>query len=87
MKYHWMTCPNCDGELAINYMETASGTAGSVRRWSHDRQTNDGRKFEIKDRASETPFQVECPCGAVLDIPARAEAARGEREGAFRVNL
>jgi hypothetical protein len=87
MKYHWMTCPKCDGELAINYTESPSGTAGSVRRWSRDRHTNDGRKFQIVDRQPDTPFQAECPCGAILDIPARADATRAEREEDMRVKI
>ena len=87
MKYRWMTCPKCDGEIAVNYMETGSGTMGSVRRWSHDRNTNDGRRFEVAGRQPGTPFQTQCPCGATLDIPAKADAARAEREEDMRAKI
>lgn len=82
-----MECPKCDGEIAINYADSPSTVFGSVRRWSHNRTINDGRKFELPAPPPGSGFTVECPCGGKLEVPSRPDAVSAEREADLRVSL
>ena len=82
MNYFWTVCPKCSGELTVQWVETAGGISGSLRRWSSDRTTNDGRKVEISsgDRAAGGGFRTACVCGEGVTIdPARVTKASTER--------
>lgn len=84
MNYYWLECPGCHCELAINTSTTAGRVAGSVRRWSADRSTNDGRPFEA---AAAGPLSVACVCGHALALPDKPSAVGAEREADLRVKL
>ena len=85
MNYHWTTCANCGCQISINWSARTTGVAGSVRRWSSDRSTNDGRPFVLA--ASSTPIQVPCVCGASLDLPEQPDAKGEDRGENMRVTL
>jgi hypothetical protein len=77
VNYYWTVCPACSCEVAIQFVETPGGLGGSVRRWSSDRSTNDGRKLETP-RAEVAPdgsFSATCVCGQPIGV----EAARVTR--------
>jgi hypothetical protein len=89
MKYHWTDCPRCRCHLAINTSDSPSGVSGSLRRWSADRATNDGRSIQVA-RAELSPgggFVVACVCGQEIAVPDRPDAVSAEREGDLRVDL
>jgi hypothetical protein len=89
MKYFWTDCPKCRCHIAVNYSETQTGIAGSLRRWSPDRSINDGRAVRIA-RAELPPaggFAVTCLCEQTIDVPAKPDAVSAEREGDLRVKL
>jgi len=48
MNYHWTDCPGCSCHLAVNWMVRPEEIAGSLRRWSADRSTNDGKPFVFR---------------------------------------
>jgi hypothetical protein len=82
MNYFWTVCPKCSGELTVQWVETAGGISGSLRRWSRDRTTNDGRKVEVlrADVAAGGGFFATCVCGEPVAIdPARVTKATPER--------
>jgi hypothetical protein len=77
MNYYWTECPKCGCQVTIHFIEKAPGLEGSVRRWSSDRSTNDGRQLAVP-RAEIGPtggFQATCVCGG----PIRVDAARIEK--------
>jgi hypothetical protein len=82
MNYYWTVCPKCACELTFHFVETARGLKGSVRRWSRDRSTNDGRLLETPraDVAADGGFRAGCVCGEAIAIdPARVTRATTER--------
>lgn len=82
MNYLWTECPQCAGQLAIQFAERPEGIAGSVRRWSTDRSVNDGRKLEVPRAsvAGDGTFTALCVCGAeILVRPEAVEHATTER--------
>lgn len=89
MKYFWLDCPRCGCQVAVNYSESAAGISGSVRRWSADRSTNDGRPFQIaaSDAATGDGLTVECVCGEQLGLSAKPDAVGAERDPDLRVTL
>jgi hypothetical protein len=82
MNYYWTDCPRCGCQVTIHFIENAAGLTGSVRRWSSDRATNDGRRLEVA-RADIGPagnFQGTCVCGGPISVDAaRIERAATER--------
>jgi hypothetical protein len=89
VNYYWLNCPRCGCQLAINATVYGDRTSGSVRRWSADRSTNDGRKFEVPAtaRAADGSFSVPCVCGQELALPATPSAVGTERDPNLRVTL
>jgi hypothetical protein len=82
MNYYWTVCPKCSCELTLHFVETATGLSGSIRRWSSDRSTNDGRRLETPraDVAAEGGFRVSCVCGQTIAVdPAGITRATTER--------
>ena len=82
MNYFWTVCSKCSGELTLQWVETTGGISGSLRRWSSDRTTNDGRKVEIPrgDVPAGGGFQTACVCGESVAVdPARVTKATTER--------
>jgi hypothetical protein len=82
MNYYWTDCPKCGCSVTIHFVEHPSGLEGSVRRWSSDRATNDGRQLHVA-RADVGPsgnFQGTCVCGGPIAVDARRiEKATTER--------
>ncbi|HEY6050501.1 MAG TPA: hypothetical protein VIZ58_04575 [Thermoanaerobaculia bacterium] len=89
MKYHWLDCPRCGCQIAVNYSPTAAGISGSLRRWSADRSINDGRPISIAAPQAESPegLTVECVCGEAIRLPAVPDAVGAERDPDLRVDL
>jgi hypothetical protein len=89
MKYRWLDCPGCLCHLAINTTETPQGISGSLRRWSSDRGTNDGKPLRIaaSERSAGGGFVTTCVCGQTIVVPAEPDAVSAEREGNLRVTL
>jgi len=89
LNYFWTECPKCGCHVAIHWSAYPDRVSGSVRRWSVDRATNDGRRFEVPAAAisPENGFSTECVCGQVLAVPARPSAVGGERTDDLRVKL
>lgn len=87
MDYCWLDCPRCGCQVAVNYTTSSGRVLGSVRRWSSDRATNDGRPFEMPEAALGTGgrFIVACVCGQDLEVSSHARG--GEREAGLRVTL
>jgi len=82
MNYFWTVCPKCSGEITIQYVDSAGGLSGSLRRWSSDRTVNDGRRVETPrgDVAADGSFRTACVCGESIAIdPARVTRASTER--------
>ena len=82
MNYFWTVCSKCSGELTLQWVETTGGISGSLRRWSSDRTTNDGRKVEVPrgDLAGDGGFRTACVCGEGVAVdPARVTKATTER--------
>lgn len=82
MNYYWTECPKCACELTFHFIDTGKGLEGSLRRWSRDRSTNDGRKLETPraDVAADGGFRSPCVCGELISIdPARVTQASTER--------
>jgi len=46
MNYHWAIA-HCLCHLAVNWMVRPGEILGSLRRWSADRSTNDGKAFQL----------------------------------------
>ncbi|MEP6993941.1 MAG: hypothetical protein ABI968_05415 [Acidobacteriota bacterium] len=72
MNYFWTFCPQCSGQLTIQYSEHPDGLAGSLRRWSRDRSVNDGRQLHVP-RAELSPdgsFHTACICGEPIQVRA-----------------
>ena len=87
MNYHWTTCPNCLCQVTVNWSVREDGVSGSLRRWSTDRSTNDGRSFEIPRAQAPSPLAATCVCGAAIVLPDRPDAVGGERIDDLRVTL
>jgi hypothetical protein len=89
LNYYWTDCPKCHCHVAIQWTSYPERLSGSLRRWSVDRETNDGRRFEIPAGAvsAESGFATECVCGQTLAVPARPSAVGGERTEGLRVQL
>ena len=89
MNYYWLDCPGCGCQLAVNATSYPDRISGSVRRWSSDRSTNDGRKFEVpaNARAADGSFSTPCVCGKELALPATPSAVGTERDPNLRVTL
>ncbi len=85
MNYYWLECPGCHCEIAVNTSTYTDRVSGSLRRWSADRSTNDGRPFEAP--ASAGPLSVACVCGHELALPDTPSAVGAEREADLRVKL
>ena len=82
MNYFWTVCSKCSGELTLQWVETTGRISGSLRRWSSDRTTNDGRKVEVPrgDLAGDGGFRTACVCGEGVAVdPARVTKASTER--------
>jgi len=82
VNYYWTECPACACEVTIHFVETAGGLEGSVRRWSRDRSTNDGKKLETPkaDVGADGAFRASCVCGAPIAVnPAGVTRATTER--------
>ncbi len=82
MNYYWTECPACGCQVTVQFVEGAAGMTGSVRRWSSDRSTNDGRRLEVPRAqvSADGGFPAACVCGAALAVdPARIERATTER--------
>jgi hypothetical protein len=89
VNYYWLDCPRCGCQLAINATAYADRISGSVRRWSADRSTNDGRAFQIAASAvaEDGAFSTLCVCGQELALPAKPSAVGTERDPNLRVTL
>jgi len=87
MNYHWTDCPGCSCHLAVNWMVRPEEIAGSLRRWSADRSTNDGKPFAFRGPELAAPLVVPCVCGAPIPLPEEPDAVGGERTEGLRVNL
>jgi hypothetical protein len=89
MKYRWARCPKCGCELSINFSNSPSGVAGSLRRWSVDRSINDGRAVRVAaaEIAPDGGFTTACVCGQAIPVPGKPDAVSAEREGNLRVKL
>ena len=82
MNYFWTVCPKCACALTIQFVETAAGVSGSLRRWSSDRSTNDGRMIDATavDVAPGGGFRTACVCGETIAVDmARVTRASTER--------
>ena len=82
MNYFWTVCSKCSGELTLQWVETTGRISGSLRRWSSDRTTNDGRKVEVPrgDLAGDGGVRTACVCGEGVAVdPARVTKASTER--------
>ena len=87
MNYHWADCPNCLCHLAVNWTMRPGEISGSLRRWSADRSTNDGKAFQLPGAAGAAPIVVSCVCGAPISLPDPPDAVGGERSDDLRVKL
>ena len=74
MKYRWTDCPRCHCHLAINYSDSPSGISGSLRRWSADRSTNDGKALRVAraELSEDGGFVTTCVCGQATPVPAKS---------------
>jgi len=82
MHYVWTTCAACGGQITIQFARGAQGVTGSLRRWSTDRTTNDGKKVEIPAAsvAADGGFTATCVCGGTIPVSAAmVETATTER--------
>jgi hypothetical protein len=82
MKYRWTECPQCRCEVVVNYSDEGGGVTGSLRRWSRDRSTNDGKPIKVAadSRAADGSFPVTCVCGQELAVPSVPDAVGAERD-------
>jgi len=87
VNYHWTTCPNCLCQITVGWSVREDGVSGSLRRWSSDRSTNDGRPFAIPRGAAASAMAATCVCGAAIALPDRPDAVGGERTDDLRVTL
>lgn len=75
MNYYWTDCPTCGCQVTVQYTDAEGRLLGSVRRWSTDREINDGRKIEAgAARDAGGGFATACVCGAPLAVPAQPSA-------------
>jgi hypothetical protein len=82
MNYYWSVCPKCSCELTLQFVETAKGLSGSIRRWSSDRSVNDGRRLDTPaaDVAPDGGFRAACVCGQEIAVdPGGVTRATTER--------
>lgn len=81
MNYYWTACPKCGCELTFHFVETAAGLEGSIRRWSSDRSTNDGRRLATPraDLAADGGFRAACVCGEMIAVD-RSRVTRATTE-------
>ncbi len=89
MKYHWTDCPSCHCHVTINTTDYPDRISGSLRRWSADRNINDGCPIQIP-RAALPPgggFSTACVCGQPIVVPAEPDAVSAERDADLRVKL
>jgi len=90
MNYHWTECPDCRCHVVVNWTTYPDNVSGSLRRWSSDRSTNDGRGFQTPRAAGAAGpggFAVSCVCGRELSVPETPSAVGGERSEDLRVKL
>ena len=81
MNYFWTVCPKCACEVAVQFAAGPGGVSGSLRRWSSDRSTNDGRRVDVPaaEVAPDGGFRALCVCGQTIDVdPARVTRATTE---------
>jgi hypothetical protein len=82
MNYYWTVCPKCACQVTIQYTEREGNLSGSVRRWSTDRDVNDGRQLDVPraDLSPDGAFRAACVCGESIAVdPAGVERATTER--------
>ena len=89
MNYRWLDCPGCHCHLAINTTATREGVSGSLRRWSVDTSTNDGKRIRVApgELSPDGGFAITCVCGQALRLAGKADAVSAEREEDMRVTL
>jgi hypothetical protein len=81
LNYFWTDC--ADGShVAVNYTVYEDRVSGSVRRWSRDRSTNIGRKFEVslgdlgRDVRGVPALRFDGICEGEVLVPLDEEAMR-----------
>ena len=82
MHYVWTTCGGCGGQITIQFARGPQGVTGPVRRWSTDRNVNDGRLLAVPAAAvaADGGFTAVCVCGAEIPVvAAQIETATTER--------
>ena len=79
MRYHWTECPNCSCQIAVNTTAGPGGVTGSLRRWSADRNINDGRPIVNTPADAAGGFTTACVCGQILVFGATADAVGSGR--------
>jgi hypothetical protein len=79
VQYHWTDCPNCHCQVAVNTTRAAGALTGSLRRWSVDRNVNDGRPIRSLAPDATGGFETDCVCGAKLRFGATPDAVGAER--------
>jgi hypothetical protein len=89
MQYHWLDCSGCGCHVAVNWTVYPERVSGSLRRWSADRSTNDGRRFEfpVSQTASDGGFTTPCVCGQEIAVPGKPDAVGASRDPGLRVTL
>lgn len=81
MRYHWIECPGCSCQVAVNTTTgPGGGVSGSLRRWSADRTINDGRPIVKTPTDALGGFTTACVCGQVLVFGATADAVGSGRD-------
>lgn len=81
LNYHWTDCED-GSHVAVNYTVHEDRVSGSVRRWSADRTTNFGRKFEFAkeaielDAAGRPAFRLKGICAGAIVVPLDPKAIR-----------
>ncbi|HEY6049643.1 MAG TPA: hypothetical protein VIZ58_00230 [Thermoanaerobaculia bacterium] len=81
MRYHWIECPGCSCQVAVNSMTApGGGVTGSLRRWSVDRSINDGRPIVNTPTDALGGFTTACVCGQLLVFGATADAVGSGRD-------
>jgi hypothetical protein len=82
MNYFWGTCGACGCQVTVQFADSPDRLTGSLRRWSTDRNVNDGRRLEIPrtDVGADGGFRTACVCGAEVPVAGGAiERAATER--------
>ena len=78
MKYFWTECPGCGCQVTVQWTEAGEKVSGSLRRWSTDRNVNDGRRFEAVATPAGGGFVTACVCGQEIAVtePSAVAATR-----------